>query len=168
MLRILLKEGVKRTDDLSGVESKAGLLLLDDDRKTPLDYLMMNLSISERRWGHLRVLFEGIVSGVPLIQAAIDNVINSQRLSQLIEKFPSACCNADLDGRYPLHIAYESNNTWPHQREMIRDHNPDAVGIIDDITNLYPFMTAASRPNIPLGEIYHLLRQDPSMIASTR
>ena len=166
LLRFLLKEGVKHQIDGMG-----GLLVADNDGNTSLHYLAADIHYDERRWtSNFGVLFEGIVKEVPLLQAVINAGVSKYTLFRIVSKYKHALAFKDADGRRPLHTFMAKDNVDHAQFKdllfkLIRAGNPTAVGEVDGLTGLYPFMTAASRANFKVSDVYDLLRHDPSMIA---
>ena len=181
-LRWFLKEGVKQ--NVGGEDGKGGLMVPDNNGVTPLKCLVKNLAFDRRVWKKtLDVLFEGIVHDIPFIQEVLIRQRTEEfcEVPEIIKENKDALIFEDINGRLPLHIIMETISQFDSQggrispirhleaHRIICDENPTAVGMIDPVTNLYPFMIAASSNDTNgLNEIYKLLRTDPSAVDSDK
>jgi len=160
MIRLLLSEGVEEHIDGMG-----GLLLADDNNKSPLDLLVWNLPWDERRWSSINILFEGVVKNVPLIQSAIEEGLARWKIKSLISNHRESLKTKDEFGCLPLHVFLAKQGSFPDDIYMqIVDLYPAATSEPDGDTGLLPFQTAAALPNWKLTDVYDLLRTNPSVI----
>ena len=114
-----------------------------------------------------------------------ETAATTANMKLLIDEFPHTVQMVDDMGRYPLHLAVISGFCWKDGIERLFDSYPQALGIRDPITGLYPFqigatVTAASNRTSQietaggrgrggtelqgLSNVYRLLRADPSLV----
>ncbi|CAB9523599.1 expressed unknown protein [Seminavis robusta] len=80
----------------------------------------------------------------------------------LIEACPRAAAIPDQAGSLPIHLAIASGKCWDAGVKAIVQAYPDAVGIKDPVTKLYPFMAAASANDLDTS--LDLLRLRPDVL----
>ena len=159
LIRLLLSEGVKQH-----IDGKGGLLLADDNNKSPLDHLLCKLQWDGLdRWKSINELFEGVVDDVPLIQSAIE--ISCYNIPSLVHKHRDSLKIKDEFGCFPLHVYLAKQGSLPDKTyKQIFDLYPAAANEPDGDTGLLPYQTAATLPNWKLKDVYDLLRTNPCVI----
>lgn len=72
----------------------------------------------------------------------------TEMVRYMLERNPELARVTDLSGRLPIELALEGGMTWHGGiRELALSH-PSCLSQLDNITNLYPFLLAASSANI--------------------
>jgi hypothetical protein len=151
----------------------------DDEQRLPLHYALGG----RRSPGAVPPLM-----GITIIK---DNAYNGQDwklfVQTLIKQAPASSRSPDKRGQLPLHMALEPKHSHGidvgggetltaldkdtiaqgHQNqqqiiETLVESYPDSVDRQDPTSNLFPFMVAATNPNLPLDAVYFLLRRSPS------
>lgn len=86
-------------------------------------------------------------------------------IRELLEAYPEAAARRNNAGDLPLHIAIRDRMVWEEGLGDIVKANPDALGIADSHTNLYPFLFAASLGGrVAVNTTYQLLLVKPHLV----
>lgn len=72
----------------------------------------------------------------------------------------------DSNSRYLLHTAAANGLSWNRGLSLIVDANKGILDCKDKVTDLYPFMLAASGKRSDVNAIYELLRRSPGSLSS--
>ena len=103
------------------------------------------------------------------------------KIQLLLRECPSVARIRDNDGRYPLHLAAMSGIHWESGVEELFNSYPQALGITDPVSGLFPFQIGASVTATQVDEVaadcggprhhditttYRLLRADPSLLSA--
>eukprot|EP00956_Cyclotella_meneghiniana_P015502 scaffold23809_cov62-Cyclotella_meneghiniana.AAC.8 len=87
----------------------------------------------------------------------------STHIHMCFERYPTLASSADAAGRFPLHHAV-SKSTVPYETlEFIIAKNPAATTSPDPVSNMYPFMSAASVNNA--AATFRLLQAGPDLVS---
>jgi len=154
-----LKAGMKHfPDDLGFLFDK------DDDGKTNCQLAFEKLGKDEA----LGVIQECIPVGAnyPILHHVIKNA--PELRNDFARRYTSAIFLRDENGRLFHHVALSSGTNLQNDPMIILQMTDDKVNEKDPVTDLYPFMNAASA-NVPdLETIYYLLRRNPSVLDRSR
>lgn len=83
-----------------------------------------------------------------------------------IKRYGYQASERDFKGRLCLSYAIELGYTWNYGLKLLYDLAIKALETRDEVTHLYPFMTAAVGENADLTTVMELLRQTPSVVAN--
>jgi len=97
---------------------------------------------------------------------------NMNAVQMLLSLDTSASSIQNSEGRFPLHLALANGLDWNEGTSAIFSANSHSASVQDPVTNLLPFITAASSglngsmldDRHQLRSIYTLLRADPSVV----
>jgi len=85
----------------------------------------------------------------------------------LLQQAPGSANIEDRDGRLPLHLAIVHGSDLKSVVDPILVAAPQDIAASDPLTNLKPFMLAASNDYTTLDVVYRLLVIDPSLLETT-
>jgi len=156
-----LKAGIKHfPDDLGFLFEKDD----DDDGKTICQLAFEKLGKDEA----LRVIRECIPvsANYPILHHVIKNA--PEYMNDFARGYPSAIFLRDENGRLFHHVALISGRNLQNDPMIIMQMTDDKVEEKDPVTDLYPFMNAASAEVPDVETIYYLLRRNPSVVDRSR
>jgi hypothetical protein len=129
---------------------------VDQTGKLPLHYAA---SIRPRKTKHVR---------------SIPQADLRRYFQEVLNKNPHACLVKDAVGRLPIHYCLDNKPNETCELEsfdlIAKDvvlACPAAIGIVDPISCLYPFMMAATDSNLSLDMVYTMLRFHPQCLPSS-
>ena len=126
------------------------------------------LHYAASRMGYRANLPLGVARGVQVLQERSPILL-------LLEHFPEAAGELDLQGQLPLHLALEAakkHRLWHEHEdesevlEALIAAYPEALDTVDGVTGLLPWQQAAVGSGASLTTIYGLLRVQPSVFAA--
>jgi ankyrin repeat protein len=82
----------------------------------------------------------------------------------LVTVAPEAAKRRDTDGRLPLQLAIANGKKWTTGVKALLEAYPEAMVFHDPLTNLLPFMLAATVKKGGCTTIFQLLRSNPSLL----
>jgi hypothetical protein len=86
-------------------------------------------------------------------------------VQSLIAGFPQAVNHLGNDGQLPIHLAISPGRKWQDGIQDVVYGEPNNLDCPDPQTGLIPFLQAASLECCDLSTVYHLLRENPAVIA---
>lgn len=89
-------------------------------------------------------------------------------VQNLIAGFPQAVNHRVNNGQLPIHLAISPGRKWDDGIQDIVYAGPNNLDCPDPQTGLIPFLQAASLECCDLSSVYHLLRENPAVIAGLR
>ena len=89
-------------------------------------------------------------------------------MNDFARRYPSAIFLRDENGRSFHHVALRSGRTLQNDPMIILQMTDDKLEEKDPVTDLYPFMNAASAEVPDVETIYYLLRRNPSVVDRSR
>ena len=156
-----LKAGMKHfPDDLGFLFEKED----DDDGKTMCQLAFEKIGKDEA----LRVIRECIPvsADYPILHHVIKNA--PEYMNDFARRYPSAIFLRDENGRLFHHVALSSGRNLQNASMLLLKLRDDELEEKDPLTDLYPFMNAASAEVPDLETIYYLLRRNPSVVDRSR
>jgi hypothetical protein len=103
------------------------------------------------------------------LHLACRSLITFDMLEGVLRANPLCASIPNAMGRLPLQIAVAAGKKWDEGVKLLFLANPNALGHLDPISHLYPFMEAAFEPKVPcLTTIYALLRASPEYVINTQ
>jgi len=154
-----LKAGMKHFPDDLGFLFEKG-----NDGKTICQLAFENLD----KDGALRVIQECIPvsANYPFLHHVIMNA--PEYMKDFARMYPSATFLRDENGRSFHHVALSSGRNLKNDPMIILQLTDDKVEEKDPVTDLHPFMNAASAEVPDVETIYYLLRRNPSVVDRSR
>lgn len=103
----------------------------------------------------------------PLHAVVREKRCQAELRDSFIARYGSQARHHDSTGRLCLHLAIEGGCTWENGVKQFYQAAPKAIETRDVRTHLFPVMMAAVGENAEVETIYHLLKEDPSLIMIT-
>jgi len=156
-----LKAGMKHfPDDLGFLFEKED----DDDGKTICQLAFEKIGKDEA----LRVIRECIPvsADYPILHHVIKNA--PEYMNDFARRYPSAILLRDENGRSFHHVALSSGKNLQNDHMFFLNLRDVEIGEKDPVTDLYPFMNAASAKVPDVETTYYLLRRNPSVVDRSR
>jgi len=107
-----------------------------------------------------------VSANYPILHHVIKNA--PKCMTDFARRYPSAIFLRDENGRSFHHVALSSGRNLQNDPMIILQMTDDKVEEKDPVTDLYPFMNAASAEVPDLERIYYLLRRNPSVVDRSR
>mmetsp|Transcript_20734 Transcript_20734/g.30552 ORF Transcript_20734/g.30552 Transcript_20734/m.30552 type:complete len:461 (-) Transcript_20734:100-1482(-) len=103
-----------------------------------------------------------------VVHAATSFNLPDKVLQTAMALFPHQVKETDDDGRLPLNIASENGMMWNSGLRTIFNAYPNALGVLDPTSGLYPFMAVAQVKEkndlVHVNTVYELLLAGPDLI----
>jgi hypothetical protein len=136
------------------LHDRSALLRTDEHGQIPLHYALVATPGNQEQNSHddyYGVDFAYWNESRSLVQFILDNAPNSADIH-------------DGDGRLPIHLAIAKNRDLSSVVLPIIAAYPGSISAIDPVTNLKPFLLAASHANASLDLIFRLALLEPNLI----
>ena len=91
------------------------------------------------------------------------NSLDPSVIEILVTASPETARFHDRNGRLPLQLAIANGKKWTSGVKALVDAFPDAIMLHDPLSNLFPFMLAATVQKGGCTTIFQLLRANPSL-----
>ncbi|GFH46198.1 predicted protein [Chaetoceros tenuissimus] len=151
----------------SQLEGMGGLLLVDDEGKSPLSLLIKNLHWNQKKWKSINYLYAKYKKKLPILQSAADSKIYGGDFLRLIKNFPLSHNVKDEYGRLPLHALLDVEDFDNFNVRVVNELlklTPNAVSVRCGCTGLYPFQSAIANTKVSKSTAYEILRMDPTVL----
>mmetsp|Transcript_11400 Transcript_11400/g.17133 ORF Transcript_11400/g.17133 Transcript_11400/m.17133 type:complete len:384 (-) Transcript_11400:176-1327(-) len=100
----------------------------------------------------------------PLHAIVREKGCDAELRNNFIARYGNQARHHDFTGRFCLHLSIENGCTWENGVKQYYQAAPKAIETRDVRTHLFPFMLAAIGENAEVETIFHLLKEDPSLI----
>lgn len=161
MFKLIFEKGQRQ------LEGMGGLLLVDDEGKSPLSLLIRHLHWNQKKWKSINYLYAKYKKKLPILQTAADTKIYSGDFLRLIKNFPLSHNVKDEYGRLPLHALLDIEDFDNFNGRVVSELlklTPNAVSVRCGCTGLFPFQSAIANTKVSKSTAYEILRMDPTVL----